>query len=103
MQPTQTYLSPAKINWFLHIVGKRADGYHLLETVFQKIDWCDELRISPNTTGQIHLTGDLSGVAAEHNLIHRAASALKVHAHTQSKSVDDLGADIHIHKNIPTG
>ncbi|MCE1175678.1 MAG: 4-(cytidine 5'-diphospho)-2-C-methyl-D-erythritol kinase [Burkholderiales bacterium] len=103
MQPTQTYLSPAKINWFLHIVGKRADGYHLLETVFQKIDWCDELHISPNTTGQIQLTGDLSGVAAEHNLIHRAASALKVHAHTQSKSVDDLGADIHIHKNIPTG
>ena len=77
MPRTQTYLAPAKINWFLHITGKRADGYHLLETVFQKIDWFDELRIRPNETGLILLQGDLSGVAIEHNLAHRAASALK--------------------------
>ncbi|MBS1175429.1 MAG: ispE [Burkholderiaceae bacterium] len=103
MHHAQTYLSPAKINWFLHIIGKRADGYHLLETVFQKTDWCDELRICPNETGLILLQGDLSGVAIEHNLAHRAASALKAYAQTQGKDVEKLGADIHLHKHIPTG
>ena len=103
MQHAHTYLSPAKINWFLHIIGKRADGYHLLETVFQKIDWYDELRIHPNITGQIRLEGDLSGVTVEHNLIYRAASALKTYAHVSGKDTTYLGADIHIQKNIPTG
>ena len=98
-----TYLAPAKINWFLHITGKRADGYHLLETVFQKIDWYDEIQISPNDSGQIQLQGDLSGVAIEHNLAHRAASALKAYAQTQGTDTAHLGADIRLQKNIPTG
>ncbi len=98
-----TYLAPAKINWFLHITGKRADGYHLLETVFQKIDWYDEIQISPNDSGQIQLQGDLSGVAIEHNLAHRAASALKAYAQTQGIDTAHLGADIRLQKNIPTG
>ena len=103
MPRTQTYLAPAKINWFLHITGKRVDGYHLLETVFQKIDWFDELRIRPNETGLILLQSDLSGVTIEHNLAHRAASALKAYAQTQGKDTGHLGAEIHLRKNIPTG
>lgn len=93
-----TYFSPAKINWFLHITGQRSDGYHLLETVFQRIDWCDELCITPRFDGLIRLTGDLSGVPEEKNLAHRAAVTLKVFANDPL-----LGADIFLKKNIPTG
>lgn len=89
------YLSPAKINWFLHITAQREDGYHELETVFQRIDWCDELIITPRIDGQIILSGDLSGVAMVDNLAYRAARALQAYS--------PLGADIHLTKNIPTG
>lgn len=89
------YLSPAKINWFLHITARRADGYHELETVFQRIDWYDELHITLRNDGQILLSGDLSGVAMSDNLAYRAARALQMYS--------PLGADIHLIKNIPTG
>jgi 4-diphosphocytidyl-2-C-methyl-D-erythritol kinase len=103
MKSTHAYFAPAKINWFLHITGKRPDGYHLLETVFQKIDWRDEIHIRLNDSGQIELGGDLSGVAIEHNLAYRAASALKDLARSQGKAIEHLGAHITLHKNIPTG
>jgi 4-diphosphocytidyl-2-C-methyl-D-erythritol kinase len=92
------YLSPAKINWFLHITGRRADGYHLLQTVFQRIDWHDELLITPRHDGVITLQGDLSGVPEYKNLAYRAASALR-----ESVGRDALGATIVLSKNIPTG
>jgi 4-diphosphocytidyl-2-C-methyl-D-erythritol kinase len=92
------YQSPAKINWFLHITSQRPDGYHLLETVFQRIDWCDEIRITPRNDGIIALAGDLSGVPESANLAHRAASALK---NTAGRVA--LGATIHLTKRIPTG
>ena len=69
-----TYQSPAKINWFLHITGRRADGYHSLETVFQRIDWCDEIHITPNHDGRIYLS-DSASISVSDNLIYRAALA----------------------------
>ncbi|MGL4767395.1 MAG: 4-(cytidine 5'-diphospho)-2-C-methyl-D-erythritol kinase [Formosimonas sp.] len=89
------YLSPAKINWFVHITGRRADGYHTLESIFQRIDWCDELRIEPRDDGQIVLSGDLSGTTMSDNLAYRAARALQ--------AFSPLGANIHLTKHIPTG
>lgn len=103
-----TYQSPAKINWFLHITGRRADGYHSLETVFQRIDWCDEIHITPNTDGQIYLS-DSASIAVSDNLIYRAALALKAHVQQhatnseQAERAAQLGADIELHKNIPMG
>ena len=92
------YLSPAKINWFLHITGRRDDGYHLLQTVFQRIGWHDELLIAPRHDGVITLQGDLSGVPEHKNLAYRAASALREYVDR-----DALGATIVLSKNIPTG
>ena len=92
------YLSPAKINWFLHITGRRDDGYHLLQTVFQRIGWHDELLIAPRHDGVITLQGDLSGVPEHKNLAYRAASALREYIDR-----DALGATIVLSKNIPTG
>lgn len=103
-----TYQSPAKINWFLHITGRRADGYHSLETVFQRIDWCDEIHITPNHNGQIYLS-DSASINASDNLIYRAALALKTHlqqcapSREQAERVAQLGADIELCKNIPMG
>ncbi|TDR32038.1 4-(cytidine 5'-diphospho)-2-C-methyl-D-erythritol kinase [Hydromonas duriensis] len=101
--PHTVYLSPAKINWFLHVTGQRDDGYHTLETVFQQIDWYDTLHIQLRNDGNIHLQGDSCGVAIETNLAYRAAVALKTFAHQHNHSNDVLGADIHLQKNIPTG
>ena len=97
------HLSPAKINWFLHVTGQRADGYHTLETVFQRIDWCDELHIQPDADGKIQLSGDLCGVTDTHNLAYRAAQALQQHARAQGIATHHLGARIHLIKHIPTG
>ena len=107
-----TYSSPAKINWFLHITGRRADGYHTLETVFQRIDWCDEIHITPNQDGQIYLfnaNNDSANITVTDNLIYRAALALKQHLleHAvnpeQTERIEQLGADIELHKHIPMG
>ena len=101
--PKKTFQSPAKINWFLHVVGRRDDGYHLLESVFQRIDWCDEFKIETSGSGVVSLLGDLSGVSQERNLAHRAAIALKTFAAQNSLQVAHLGATIHLTKRIPTG
>lgn len=96
------YRAPAKINWFLHITGRRANGYHDLETVFQRIAWYDEIDIEVRDDGQMTLSGDLSGVAMERNLIYRAATMLQNHARSIQTNFA-LGAQIKIKKNIPTG
>ena len=69
--------SPAKLNLFLHITGQREDGYHNLQTLFQLLDYGDQLDFSLNTDGDIQLTPPIPGVAYEQNLIFRAAQALR--------------------------
>ncbi len=89
--------APAKLNLMLHIVGRRADGYHLLETLFQFLDYADTLHFNTRTDGQIILHNAIEGVAHDDNLIVRAARLLQKH----SKS--ELGADIWLDKKLPVG
>lgn len=89
--------SPAKINHFLHITGKRADGYHLLETVFQFLDYSDTLHFTPANTNTVKITSDNSNIPLEENLIYRAAMALKQHAQINK------GVTIHLDKQLPLG
>jgi 4-diphosphocytidyl-2-C-methyl-D-erythritol kinase len=89
--------APAKLNLFLHIVGRRANGYHELQTVFQFVDLCDEVRIEVRGDGDIHRHAGPPGVPAEADLSIRAARALK------AASGCALGADIEVLKRIPMG
>jgi 4-diphosphocytidyl-2-C-methyl-D-erythritol kinase len=87
-------LAPAKLNLFLHITGQRPDGYHLLQSVFMLIDWCDTLHFDVRDDGQISRE-DLTTSLPADDLIVRAAKAL------QAASGTSLGAHIAIEKNIP--
>jgi 4-diphosphocytidyl-2-C-methyl-D-erythritol kinase len=87
--------APAKLNLFLHIVGRRTDGYHLLESVFMLIDWCDTLHFERRTDGLISRE-DLSVPLPTDDLVVRAAHALKKLSGTH------LGAHIAIDKRIPS-
>lgn len=89
--------APAKLNLFLHIVGRRQDGYHLLQTVFQLLDYGDELRLRATEDGVIRITPTLEGVPLQRNLVWRAAEALRRAAGCQ------LGADIQLTKRLPMG
>ncbi len=89
--------APAKLNLMLHIVGRRADGYHLLETVFQFLDYADTLHFSARDDGEIILHSTIDGVAHDDNLIVRAARLL------QTASQSKLGADIWLDKKLPVG
>lgn len=89
--------APAKINLFLHIVGRRADGYHLLQTAFRMLDWGDEITLKRRDDGVIRRTADVPGVPAERDLVVRAAQAL------QAASGTRYGADIGVSKRIPMG
>jgi 4-diphosphocytidyl-2-C-methyl-D-erythritol kinase len=91
------YPAPAKLNLFLHVVGRRADGYHLLQTAFRLIDCCDWLRFSPRDDGQVRLAPPLAGVAESDELSLRAARLL------QAETGCTRGADIAIEKHIPLG
>ncbi len=89
--------APAKLNLFLHVVGRRADGYHLLQTVFRFIDCTDRLRFTPTEDGRIERETDIAGVPAEADLSVRAAHAL------QQASGTRAGAIIAIDKRLPMG
>ena len=89
--------APAKLNLFLHVVGRRADGYHLLQTAFRLLDWGDTLDFALRTDGCIRRANDVPGVAEADDLVVRAARLLQ--AHTGSA----LGADITVHKALPMG
>ena len=89
--------APAKLNLFLHIVGRRADGYHLLQTIFQLLDWGDMVHLRSRPDGAIVRRDAIPGIAEPQDLGVRAALALK--AHTGSP----LGAEIRIEKDIPIG
>ncbi|WP_078121453.1 4-(cytidine 5'-diphospho)-2-C-methyl-D-erythritol kinase [Thiosocius teredinicola] len=97
MSQTTTWPAPAKLNLLLRIVGRRADGYHLLQTVFQFIDLCDELTFSVREDGRVHRLSELAGVAAGNDLVVRAAHLL------QQETGCRLGADIDVTKRIPMG
>lgn len=91
------WLAPAKLNLFLHITGRRDDGYHLLQTVFQILDFGDELVFSVRDDGRITRTTDIAGVPEEQDLIVRAARLLQSHTGTTQ------GVDIAIDKRLPMG
>jgi len=89
--------APAKVNLFLHVLGRRDDGYHQLQTVFRFVDLCDELDFECRTDGQVRRVTPLEGVESDVCLTVRAARAL------QQASGTSLGADIHLRKRIPQG
>ena len=89
--------APAKLNLFLHITGRRADGYHLLQTVFQLLDWGDTVHCRVREDGEIRRIGSHSGVAEADDLVVRAARLL------QTSNTTRLGADLRIDKRIPAG
>jgi 4-diphosphocytidyl-2-C-methyl-D-erythritol kinase len=89
--------APAKLNLFLHITGRRPDGYHALQTVFQLVDWGDVLHFTRREDGQIRRVNEIAGVPADTDLTVRAARLLQAHTGTQ------WGADIEIDKHLPMG
>ncbi len=91
--------SPAKLNLFLHIVGRRPDGYHELQTLFQFLDYGDDLSftLTPDQPG-VRLAQPVPGVRDEDNLIIRAARMLETRADGELP-----GVSIHIHKRLPMG
>lgn len=91
------YPAPAKLNLFLHVVGRRGDGYHLLQTVFRFIDYGDELAFRIRDDALIRRITDLPGVPEDGDLCVRAARLLQ--QHTGSR----LGADIELVKRLPLG
>jgi 4-diphosphocytidyl-2-C-methyl-D-erythritol kinase len=93
----QAFAAPAKLNLFLHVVGRRADGYHLLESVFQLLDFGDTLEIAVRADGRVRRASSLAGVPEESDLVVRAACVLKAAVGSL------LGADICVTKRIPMG
>ncbi|PKM24512.1 MAG: 4-(cytidine 5'-diphospho)-2-C-methyl-D-erythritol kinase [Gammaproteobacteria bacterium HGW-Gammaproteobacteria-13] len=89
--------APAKLNLMLHILGRRADGYHELQTLFQFLDFGDELGFALRSDGEIHLHTPVDGVPHDSNLIVRAARLLQQHANCTQ------GADIWLDKRLPMG
>ena len=92
--------SPAKLNLFLHITGRRSDGYHELQTAFQLLDFGDTVEIHARSDNKIVLLESLEGVPDEDNIVIRAAKLLQ-QRQTDKNAV--LGADIKINKRIPMG
>jgi len=93
--------SPAKLNLFLYITGRRPDGYHNLQTLFQFLDYGDTLTITPRQDQQIVLLTPLPGVPDEQNLAVRAARQLQDHC--RQAGLPFAGADIAVDKRLPMG
>ena len=89
--------APAKLNLFLHVVGRREDGYHLLQTLFRFIDLNDTLHFTLRSDGDVRRLHALEGVPAEQDLCVRAARLL------QRECACPLGVDISLEKHIPMG
>ncbi len=94
---TESWPAPAKINRFLHITGQRDDGYHELQTVFQFLDYGDRLWFEPVPGGAVEVTGGLPGVAAQDDLVFRAAQALR------QQTGCPAGVRITLDKLLPAG
>ncbi len=95
--PEVTYLAPAKINLFLHINSKRADGHHNLQTIFQLLDYGDEITFSLRNDGEIKRIYGNETISPDKDLILRSAHTLKKYSKTVS------GVDIGVIKKIPSG
>jgi 4-diphosphocytidyl-2-C-methyl-D-erythritol kinase len=93
--------APAKLNLFLHVTGRRADGYHMLQTAFQLIDRGDLLHIRVRADGQLRRSNDIPGVPEEQDLVIRAARLLQAEAQRRSGLLH--GADITVEKLLPMG
>ena len=96
-QGYSAFLAPAKINLFLHVTGRRNDGYHLLQSAFRLVDFYDTIYLKVTSDGKITRSAEIEGIPAEQDLCIRAAKLLQ--AHTQCT----LGVDIAIDKRIPMG
>jgi 4-diphosphocytidyl-2-C-methyl-D-erythritol kinase len=90
-------LAPAKLNLFLHITGRRPNGYHDLQSVFQLLNWGDTLHFTLRDDGRVARATDVPGVPEESDLVVRAANLLKAHTGTVA------GVDIEIDKCLPMG
>lgn len=95
--PGDAWPAPAKLNLMLRVLGRRPDGYHRLQTVFQFIDRCDRIHLEVLADGRIERLGELPGVPAESDLTVRAARLL------QRQTGCRLGAQIHVAKRLPMG
>ena len=89
--------APAKLNLFLHVTGRRPDGYHSLQTAFRMLDWGDTLSFSLREDGRVLRNSELDGVPAEADLVVRAARLLQAETGTR------LGVDIQVEKRLPMG
>ncbi len=97
MKRSGPWPAPAKLNLLLRITGRRADGYHELQTVFQFLDVADQLYFTPHEDGRIRRLSTLPGVPAGDDLVVRAARLL------QRETGHPGGADIELHKHLPMG
>ncbi len=97
MSDTLTVAAPAKVNLFLHVTGRRADGYHTLESLFALVDLADSLTLTMRDDGAIRRTSIVAGVPADEDLALRAARAL------QEVSGTRAGVDVTVDKRIPMG
>ena len=97
-RPDVTLLSPVKINLFLHITGRRADGYHDLQTLFQFLEYGDEIGLSVNQEGRLERVDDHSFSLPDQDLCVKAAQLLREHC-----GKENLGATITLNKRIPPG
>jgi len=93
----QAFPAPAKVNLFLHIVGRRVDGYHLLQSVFRLLDRCDTLHLRPTKDGLVRRLADIPGVPEDNDLCVRAARLL------QQNTGCKLGVEIRLDKTLPMG
>ncbi len=94
----KSYKSPAKINLFLHVLNKRADGYHNLQTWFQFVGLADELEFRQNNYGVVNISSDIEIGSLEDNLIYKAIRAFE-----KQYQLTNVGIDVTIRKNIPMG
>lgn len=94
---TTTWPAPAKLNLFLHVLGRRDDGYHELQTLFQFLDLEDSLSFVPRADGRVRRTSAHEGVDEDDDLVVRAARLLKEHSGSAA------GVDIAVEKRIPVG
>lgn len=97
LNPVWRLPAPAKLNLFLHITGVREDGYHNLQTIFQLLDYSDEVTLSLREDGVVYRTNGLNDVAEEDDLIVKAAKALQCYTNTP------YGANVGVEKRLPVG
>ncbi|MBD8165980.1 4-(cytidine 5'-diphospho)-2-C-methyl-D-erythritol kinase [Erwinia persicina] len=98
-----TWPAPAKLNLFLYITGRRPDGYHDLQTLFQFLDYGDTLTIEANNSGELQLLTPVNGVPDAQNLIVRAAELLRDQARAQGVLPATAGATLGVEKRLPMG